>query len=68
MEPSLQVVVTLSADGRLNVQTAGTAAGNVPMIVGLLEMAKNAVQQPPKEPAASPLLLARGSLPKINGR
>lgn len=68
MPPSGQVIITLGADGRINVQCAGPACASQLAVVGLLELAKGAVLQQPAAPA-SPLILPRGGLPPVaNGK
>jgi hypothetical protein len=69
MNPVLQVIATLTEDGKLSVTAGGAHAGNKLMLLGLLEAAKGALQNQPEEKAspASSLILARGSLPPFNG-
>ena len=68
MEPALQIVLTLAADGKLAVNAGGPQANSKTILLCLLEAAKQVSQQP-EAPAQTPgLLLARGALPKFNGR
>lgn len=62
MDKILQIAVSLTAEGKVNVQAAGPAAGNKVMLLGLLEMAKAALTNPQQEPP-SPLLVAKAALP-----
>ena len=65
MNPA-QLTITLTEDGRIGLQCN---IDNKVMALGLLEMARAMLlQQGQQQPAASPILVARGGLPAMNGR
>jgi len=65
MEPVLTIQVTLTPDDRIGMQMGGPGTQNKALIVGVLEIVKNMVLNPP--PESSPILLARSRLPAGSG-
>lgn len=64
MEPVLTMTGILTADGSLQIKVAGPASGNKVMMLGVLDLMRQALHAPPQAgPAPSPLLVARGALP-----
>ena len=65
-----QIMLTLTANGALNVQASGPAGSNKLLLIGMLEMGKALLTKPePTGAAVPPILLAQGSLPgHANGR
>jgi hypothetical protein len=69
MTPGKQIVLTFGQDGRLNVSVHGVDA--MTALQMLMDAQRACVQQlaaaQAKEPQPPPILLARGSLPPVNG-
>lgn len=63
MKLAAQITLTLTEDGQINVKAVGPSSDNKVVLLGLLEVAKVGFLNPPQEAPASPLLVARGSLP-----
>ncbi len=61
MDPAIQIVLTMSQDGNVNVKLSGSRLDKV-TILGMLEMAKSAITVEKKEEAQAPILLARRAI------
>ncbi len=72
MQQACQIVATLTEEGQIGIQATGPGSESKLVILGLLDMVKEAVMQPqqpqPQPQPASPILLARGGLPNGRGR
>ena len=67
MQFALQVTITMDAQGRVMLNATGPAAENKAMIVGVMEIARNAVLNPAPEPTEPKIEVAR-AIPHLNGR
>lgn len=66
MEPTLTIVLTLTDDGQVGIKADGPGSANKIAMLGLLELAKNAVMNQTQQ--QSPPSILPGALLPRNGR